>query len=82
MSSSSPRVKVKLKPKPFLERIARSNISLQEFAKKIGISGAMLTQMLSSYRYPGPIMRKKIQRYARCSWDEIFEIVDTNGGDK
>ena len=75
----SPRIKVRLKAKPFLEFLAKKNYSLQMFSRKSGVSSPMLTQMLAGVRFPGPIMRVKLQKLTGYQWDEIFEFNETEG---
>ncbi len=77
-----PRIKVRLKSKPFLEFLAKKNWSLHEFCRRSGVSSPMMTQMLSGVRFPGPVMRVKLQKMTHATWDELFEIHDGEGGDE
>lgn len=76
----SPRIKVRLKAKPFLEFLAKKNWSIQKFSKIAKVSLPMMTQMLAGLRFPGPIMRVKLQKHTHAAWDDIFEIHDGEGG--
>lgn len=54
--------------------IAKKGCSLRNYAKEIGISNALLSQVLNKRRNPSPEMAKKIAGGIGKSIDDIFFV--------
>ncbi len=67
---------VDLKSREIKKRLARKNMSLNGFARKIGISSGYMSQLMSGIRHPSPGLRQTISEYLSCEFDDIFFIKD------
>ena len=71
--TASPRVK--LKPEPVWEQIARRNMSQNELARRSKISSGYLSQLISGRKSPSPEVRKRLQAVLGVSqFEEIFVL--------
>lgn len=69
---------VGLKRKEVKKRLARKNISLNGFARKLGISSGYMSQLMCGIRHPSPKLRQSISDYLGCEFDDIFFIQDAD----
>lgn len=77
------KLKVRLKPEPVEEQMARANLTRSEFASLIGVSAGHLSLLLSGKRFPNSGTRRKLLHAmslndAPCCFDSLFEIVGIN----
>lgn len=71
-------MKIKVKDPTLLnELIMIKGFYKSEFAKEIGMSGPMTTQITNGDRSPSPRTAKRICEVLKCEWSELFEIVKT-----
>lgn len=69
---------VDLKNKEVKKRLARKNISQNNFAIKLGVSSGYMSQLMCGFRHPSPRLRQKITDFLGCQFDEIFAIKDSD----
>lgn len=68
--------KVKLKGDNIQTILARKNMSQNWLAKKLEISSAYMSQLLTGKRTLSPRMRDRIQKqFVDSEYDELFEII-------
>jgi DNA-binding XRE family transcriptional regulator len=72
-------LRVSLNRPAFELALTRSNLSQKELAHALGVSRALLSQVMCGKRDPSPMIRKRLLEYfTDCSFDDLF-IIDGDG---
>ena len=75
-------MRVRLKQKRLLDFIARSNISQNHWAMKIGLSRGHWSDIVNGkHPYPSAKTRERMLEVLKLSFDELFEA-ETGGSDQ
>ena len=75
-------IKVRVRPDILDELLTRANITRKDFAGRIGVHTAHLSQLLKGDKFPSPKLRAKIQAaLISKTFDELFEIVEDKSDD-
>ncbi len=74
-------VRVSLKRQVFDIAITRRNLSQKDLARELGISRALLSQVVGGKKEPSAMMRKRFLEYFQeYSFDDLF-IIEEGGND-
>lgn len=68
-------VKARLKSDHVRQMLLKRSLSQGNFAKKIAVTSAYCSQLLSGNRCPSPNVRARIMDELKAQFDEVFEIV-------
>ena len=76
-------VRVSLKRQIFDIAITRRNLSQKELARELGVSRALLSQVVGGKKEPSAMMRKRLLEYfPEYSFDDLFTIEEGGDGDR
>ncbi len=76
-------VRVSLKRPVFDIAITRRNLSQKDLARELGISRALLSQVVGGKKEPSAMMRKRLLEYFQeYSFDDLFIIEEGGNGDR
>jgi putative transcriptional regulator len=76
-------VRVSLKRSIFDIAITRRNLSQKELARELGISRALLSQVVGGKKEPSAMMRKRLLEYFQeYSFDDLFNIEEGDNDDR
>lgn len=64
--------KIGLRREQVLKLLQHDNMSQNEFAQHVGITGGFMCQLLRGDRNPGPNVRQLIMDATGMTWDELF----------
>jgi len=74
-------VRVSLKRPIFDIAITRRNLSQKDLARELGISRALLSQVVGGKKEPSAMMRKRLLEYFQeYSFDDLFIIKEDSSG--
>ena len=77
MRRRRPRSKIKLKPVPVQDYLARNNMTQKQMADLVGISGAYFSQLMNGDRSPSARVRTSFQQVMGADdFDVLFYVED------
>ena len=76
-------LRVSLKRQTFDIAITRRNLSQKDLARELGVSRALLSQVLGGKKEPSAMMRKRLLSYFQdYTFDDLFTIEAGGHGDR
>jgi len=76
-------LRVSLKRQTFDIAITRRNLSQKDLARELGVSRALLSQVLGGKKEPSAMMRKRLLEYfCDYTFDDLFTIEEGGNGDR
>ncbi len=74
-------VRAKLKSNDVRQMLLKRSLSQGNFARKIAVTSAYCSQLLSGDRCPSPDVRARIMEELKAQFDDVFEIVHPQAAD-
>jgi len=68
-------MKARMRGATVREVLIKRNLSLTEWAARLGVSESAVTLWLTGQREPDPDNRKAILRSLNMTWDQVFEVI-------
>ena len=70
---------VKVNRRVVWDRMARLNLTQNDMARRIGISSAYLSRLITGKRNPSPRMRDRLQQILECpKFEDLFIVVSVD----
>jgi len=74
-NTSKQRPKVRVEAEAVFRLIAQRNISQNELARELGVSGGYMSQLVCGRRHPSPRLRRRMLDFFGCArFEDLFVV--------